>query len=99
MTEFDGPNETPRPRRTVTVTNRLGLHARAAAKFVKITGSFDAEVEVTRNGMAVSGKSILGLMMLAAGPGAELELCALGPDAEEVLEALTRLVKGGFDEA
>ena len=98
MTEFDGPNETPRLRRTVTVTNRLGLHARAAARFVKIAGSFDAEVEVTRNGTAVSGKSILGLMMLAAGPGAELELCALGPDAEEALEALARLVEGGFDE-
>lgn len=89
---------------TVTVVNKRGLHARAAAKFVKLAGDFLAEIRVTaaKGGLAggaiVSGRSIMGLMMLAAGPGSELHIEAEGIDAAKALAALTRLVEGGFDE-
>ncbi len=82
----------------VTILNDRGLHARAAAKFVKLAGSFDAEVTVVKNGTAVSGSSILGLMMLAAAPGCELELRAQGPAATAALGALTELIAKKFDE-
>lgn len=84
--------------RNVKVTNKLGLHARAAAKFVRLAQSFDAEVTVMKNGMSVSGSSILGLMMLAAAPGSELELRATGPAAEAALTALCALVTNKFEE-
>jgi phosphocarrier protein len=80
------------------VLNRLGLHARAAAKFVKIGGSFEAEVWVSRNGIRVSGTSILGLMMLAATSGTEILIEAKGPEAEKAVEALITLVSTKFDE-
>jgi phosphocarrier protein len=80
------------------ITNRLGLHARAAAKFVTLAGQFDAEVWVMRKDMRVSGVSILGLMMLAAGPGKEIGLEATGAEARDVLDALTRLIDEKFDE-
>lgn len=89
---------------TVTVVNKRGLHARAAAKFVKLAGDFAADVRVTatKGGLAggaiVSGRSIMGLMMLAAGPGATLHIEAEGADAPSALAALTKLVEGGFDE-
>jgi phosphocarrier protein HPr len=86
------------PRRRVTICNRRGLHARAAARFVKLAWQFNAEVTVAKNGAAVSGRSIMGLMMLAAGTGTELELFATGPDAERAVDALAALVTGGFDE-
>ncbi len=82
----------------VTILNERGLHARAAAKFVKLAGSFDAEVTVVKNGTAVSGSSILGLMMLAAAPGCELELRAQGPAATAALGALAELIAKKFDE-
>ncbi|MGH6989084.1 MAG: HPr family phosphocarrier protein [Stellaceae bacterium] len=85
-------------RRTVTIRNQRGLHARAAAKFVKLAWEFDAEVTVAKNGTEVSGRSIMGLMMLAAGPGTLIVLGATGPDAEAALHALAALVDGGFDE-
>ena len=85
-------------RRTCLITNRLGLHARAAAKFVRMAGSFDAEIWVSRNGTRVSGVSILGLMMLAAAPGTEISLEAEGREAPEALEALLQLVSDKFDE-
>ena len=84
--------------RYVKITNRLGLHARAAAKFVRLAQSFDAEVTVMKNGMSVSGSSILGLMMLAAASGSELELRATGPAAEAALAALCALVTNKFEE-
>ena len=80
------------------IGNRLGLHARAAAKFVSMAGQFDAEIWVSRNGMRVSGVSILGLMMLAAGPGTEIELEAQGVEAADALKALAGLIRGRFDE-
>ena len=85
-------------RRTCLITNRLGLHARAAAKFVRMAGSFDAEIWVSRNGTRVSGVSILGLMMLAAAPGTEISLEAEGSEANEALEALLKLVSDKFYE-
>lgn len=87
-----------RPEAVVTVVNRKGLHARASAKFVKLAESFDATVTVTRDGQTVGGTSIMGLMMLAAGPGATLYISASGAEAPEALEALVNLVETGFGE-
>ncbi|HXQ50729.1 MAG TPA: HPr family phosphocarrier protein [Stellaceae bacterium] len=84
--------------RTVTICNRRGLHARAAARFVKLAFEFNAEVTVAKAGTSVSGRSIMGLMMLAAGPGTEIELHATGPDAARAVAALAALISGGFDE-
>ncbi|GAC1345031.1 MAG: HPr family phosphocarrier protein [Acetobacteraceae bacterium] len=84
--------------RTVTVVNRRGLHARAAAKFVTMAERFGASVDVVRDGQSVSARSIMGLMMLGAGQGALLELQADGWDAKEALDALAALVEAGFNE-
>lgn len=96
-------DEAPAPgdaeaRLKCTICNRRGLHARAAARFVKVAFEFNAEITVAKNGTTVSGRSIMGLMMLAAGPGTEIELRATGPDAERAVAALAKLVSGGFDE-
>lgn len=85
-------------RREVTIVNRRGLHARAAAKFVRLAERFAAEIKVTKEGVEVPGTSIMGLMMLAAAPGSILELTAKGVDARAALDALAALVEGGFDE-
>ena len=84
--------------RTCLIGNRRGLHARAAAKFVKTASGFEVDVSVSCNGTRVSGLSILGLMMLAAGPGSEIEIETAGKDADAALAALAALVDGGFDE-
>jgi len=84
--------------RTVTVSNRLGLHARAAARFVTLAERFGASVEVVKDGQAVSARSIMGLMMLGAGKGSEIELRAEGWDAKEALDALAALIESGFHE-
>lgn len=86
------------PRRTVTICNRRGLHARAAAKFVKTTETFEAEVSVSKDGTTVGGLSIMGLMMLAAGTGSAIEIAAEGPDAQAALDALQALIEAGFHE-
>ncbi len=86
------------PQRRVTIVNDLGLHARAAAKFVKLAARFSASVTVAKDGQRVSGSSILGLMMLAAGPGDEIEIATDGSDAEAALEALAALVVDRFEE-
>jgi phosphocarrier protein len=78
------------------IASDLGLHARPAAAFVKLAGSFDAEIEVAYRGAVVPGRSIMGLMMLAAGHGAEVRLSASGPDAAAALEALAELLETGF---
>ena len=85
-------------RRVVTICNQRGLHARAAARFVKTAGQFDAEVLVRKNGTEVSGRSIMGLMMLAAAPGTVIELTATGRQAEAAVTALTKLIECKFDE-
>jgi phosphocarrier protein len=84
--------------RTVAISNRLGLHARAAAKFVKVAAQFGADIVVANRGVEVSGRSIMGLMMLAASPGTSIEIRASGADAAEALRALVALVEGRFDE-
>ena len=86
-------------RRKAVICNRRGLHARAAAKFVKLAFDFNAEITVAKGESAVSGRSIMGLMMLAAGPGTEIELAATGPDAQRAVDALASLIAGGFDES
>ena len=83
---------------SVDICNARGLHARASAKFVKLAAQFDAEVRVSKDGQTVDAQSIMGLMMLAAGPGCTLEIAAEGPQAEEAVHALTTLVNGRFDE-
>ena len=85
-------------RRVATICNQRGLHARAAARFVKTAGQFDAEVLVRKNGTEVSGRSIMGLMMLAAAPGTVIELAAIGRQAEAAVTALTKLIECKFDE-
>lgn len=85
--------------KTVTICNQRGLHARAAAKFVKLAGSFQADILVSRDGNEVAGESIMGLMMLAAGPGASIDIAATGDEAEAAVAALADLVERGFDES
>ena len=84
--------------RTVEIVNKRGLHARASAKFVKLATEFDAEVRVSRDGQSVDARSIMGLMMLAAGPGTTIKVSALGPDAEAAIKAITELVESKFNE-
>jgi phosphocarrier protein HPr len=91
-------NSTPVLSRVVTVCNLRGMHARAAAKFVALAERFGASVDVVKDGQSVSARSIMGLMMLGAGPGAPIELRAEGWDAKEALEALAALVESGFNE-
>jgi|TARA_B100000614_G_C14192152_1_gene346114 phosphocarrier protein HPr len=85
-------------RRQVTICNERGLHARAAAKFVRLASQYDCEITVTKSGTSVSGISIMGLMMLAAACDCSLELEAKGPEAEAALDALAHLIDNRFDE-
>ena len=85
-------------RRLVEICNERGLHARASAKFVKMASGFDAEVTVSKDGHTVDARSIMGLMMLAAGPGAQIEIAAEGAEAEEAVGALSDLVSCRFEE-
>jgi phosphocarrier protein len=84
--------------RAATIANQRGLHARAAAKFVKLAGQFEAQLLVSNRGTEVSGLSIMGLMMLAAAPGCKIEIRGKGPDAVAALAALVALVDAKFDE-
>ena len=84
--------------RTVEIVNRLGLHARPAAAFVKLAGRFKAAVLVETDGLEVNGKSIMGVLMLAAEHGSRLRIQASGSDAEEAVKALADLVNRGFEE-
>lgn len=85
-------------RRVVEIINERGLHARASAKFVKLAAGFDAEVTVSRDGTTVDARSIMGLMMLAAGPGCCIEITADGPEANQAVAALVDLVEQRFHE-
>lgn len=82
----------------ITVLNRLGLHARPAAMFVRISSRYRAEVWVAKEGEEVNGKSIMGLMMLAAGQGSKLRIRCEGPDADKAIEELEDLIKARFNE-
>jgi phosphocarrier protein HPr len=82
----------------ITISNRLGLHARASAKLTKLAGGFRSEVFLSRNGRRVNAKSIMGVMMLAAGLGAEIEIETDGPDEDDAMAALRALIDDKFGE-
>ena len=84
--------------RTVTIVNKRGLHARASSKFVRCVEEFTAKVTVSKDGTTVGGSSIMGLMLLAAGPGSQVEISAEGPDEAAALDALEALVEDRFGE-
>lgn len=87
-----------RLQRTFLIVNTLGLHARAAAQLVQTANRFQSEVLVERDGQSVNGKSIMGVLMLAAAKGTEIQVVCEGPDAEVALQALARLIEAGFGE-
>ncbi len=89
----------PVRRGRATIVNAKGLHARAAAKVAKLAVTFKSEITVTRGDNTVSARSIMGLMMLAAGKGSDIEFTAKGPDSEAALAAMIALVAGGFGES
>jgi phosphocarrier protein HPr len=82
----------------ITISNKLGLHARASAKLTKLAGSFASEVHLSRNGRRINAKSIMGVMMLAAGLGSEVEIECSGPDEEQAMTALRQLIDDKFGE-
>ena len=84
--------------RELLIINKRGLHARASAKFVQLVEKFSAEVWVTRGGETVGGTSIMGLMMLAAGPGTTVTVSAIGPEAQQAVDAIAALVADKFNE-
>ena len=84
--------------REATIVNRDGLHARPAARIVRLASSFNSEVELAKDGVGVNGKSIMGVMMLAAECGSSITIRADGPDAEQAVTALAELVASGFGE-
>lgn len=87
------------PERTVQIVNKAGLHARPAAEIVKLAAKYNAEITVIREDLEVNGKSIMGVMMLAAECGSTLQLKAEGPDAKEALDALAKLIESKFGES
>ena len=82
----------------ITISNRLGLHARASAKLTKLAAGYQCEVHLSRNGRRVNAKSIMGVMMLAAGLGTEVEIETDGADEEDAMQALRQLIDGRFGE-
>ena len=84
--------------KSVTIINKLGLHARAAAKLVQTASSFNSEINVSHNGRKVSGKSIMGIMMLAASKGTTIDITTAGDDEVEAMEELEKLILGRFGE-
>src|SRR6202790_4438514 len=84
--------------REIPIINKRGLHARASAKFVQMVERFNAEITVTRNGETVGGTSIMGLMMLSAGPGTSIVVSASGPEKKAAIDAISELVAGKFNE-
>jgi phosphocarrier protein HPr len=86
-------------RATLEIVNRLGLHARAAVLLVQASTRFDAQVTVTKDGQSVDGRSIMGVMMLAAEQGSHIDVETTGPDARAALDAITELVANRFNEA
>ena len=88
----------PGARATLEIRNRLGLHARAAAALVQTAGRFDGEVTVAKDGQVVNGRSIMGVMMLAAEQGSQIEVATAGPQANEALAAIRELVEARFNE-
>jgi phosphocarrier protein len=91
-------SEAGRVERTVEIVNRAGMHARPASEMVKLAGNFGADVRLEKDGMEVNGKSIMGVLMLAAEMGSQLRIIAEGHDAEDAVQALAALVGRGFGE-
>jgi phosphocarrier protein HPr len=89
-------NENGGVQRTVEIVNRAGMHARPAADLVKLAGSFSAEIRLEKDGLEVNGKSIMGVLMLAAEMGSQVRISAEGNDAEDAVAALAELVGRGF---
>ena len=85
-------------RKTITISNKLGLHARASAKLTKLAGSFECDVWMTRNARRINAKGIMGVMMLAAGLGSEVEIETDGVDEQAAIEGLTALINDKFGE-
>jgi phosphocarrier protein len=85
-------------KRRITISNKLGLHARASAKLTKLAASFRSEVFMSRNGRRVNAKSIMGVMMLAAGLGSEIEIETVGEDQERAMDSLANLIEDKFGE-
>ncbi len=85
-------------KRSISITNQLGLHARASAKLSKLAGSFVSDVHLSRKGRRVNAKSIMGVMMLAAGVGSEVEIDTEGPDEQAAMDELVRLIDDKFGE-
>ncbi len=85
-------------KQPISIINKLGLHARASAKLTKLAGGFKSEIHLVRNTRRVNAKSIMGVMMLAAGMGSEIEIEADGPDESEAMAALCSLIEGRFGE-
>ena len=83
---------------SITINNKLGLHARASAKLTKLAGSFKSEIHLSRNGRRVNAKSIMGVMMLAAGLGSQVDIEVEGSDAQDAMDALRRLIEAKFGE-
>jgi phosphocarrier protein HPr len=98
MSAVKKPGKHPSHRREWTITNKLGVHARPAAMFVKVANRFQCDIFVEKDGEKVNGKSIMGLMMLAAGPGSKIIVTAEGDDCNEALAELEALLKRKFDE-
>ena len=86
------------PKASVTISNKLGLHARASAKLTKLAGGFTCDVHMSRNGRRINAKSIMGVMMLAAGLGSEVDVETEGPDAQQALEAIVALINDRLGE-
>ncbi len=84
--------------KTLVIVNKLGLHARAAAKLVKLASSFESDIQVKRQQRAVNGKSIMGVMLLAASKGTEIELIVSGEDEEDAMQSLVSLINNRFGE-
>ena len=85
--------------RELTIVNKLGLHARAAAKLVNLASGFESDITIKRGEQEVNAKSIMGVMMLAAAKGVVIEVCADGEDADEALSEITNLIQNRFGEA
>jgi phosphocarrier protein len=105
MNDDSSPEATPGPTipegaisREIPIINKRGLHARASAKFVQMVERFDADIWVSKGAETVGGTSIMGLMMLSAGPGSSIIVSAAGPDAQAALDAITALVAAKFNE-
>ncbi|MEW6710643.1 MAG: HPr family phosphocarrier protein [Candidatus Riflebacteria bacterium] len=85
-------------RKEVEIKNKLGLHARPASLLVKLAGKFESEIQLAKDDTEINAKSILGVMMLAAGPGQSITITADGPDADEAVDAIASLIDSGFGE-